>query len=227
VAQIIGFLERLFEVLSPSPHDALAGPAAVPLRDVAGLRYRFISPEGVHRFLLCVREAYLSHGTLEGLFAAPGTGGGTRERLSRFLAWFRARWGRGLSRQREFMFPDPGRGSACKRHNLFLRWMVRGGDGVDLGIWKCVAAADLVVPLDTHMARMGRSLGLFSRRAADWKAAEEVTRAFRAFCPEDPVRFDFALTRLGILGECTLRRRGPCRGCPLRPACAGAGYPPS
>lgn len=220
VAQILGFLESLFATLGPSPHAALTGCRPVPRRAVAGLRYRFVSPGGVHRLLLCVRAAYRAKGSLEALYAEGAhPGASDRERLSRFLAWFRRAWGPALPRQRDFLFPDPGRGSACKRHNLFLRWMVRRGDGIDLGLWTVVSPARLIVPLDTHMARMGRGLGLTARRAADWKAAEEITAAFRAVCPEDPVKFDFALTRLGILGECTPRRRGPCRGCALLPAC--------
>jgi uncharacterized protein (TIGR02757 family) len=220
VAQILGFLESLFAELSPSPHAALTGSRPVPRRMVAHLRYRFVSPEGVHRLLLCLRAAYRAKGSLEVLYAE-GTvpGASARERLSRLLAWFRRAWGPGLSRQRDFLFPDPGRGSACKRHNLFLRWMVRRGDGVDLGLWTVVSPADLIVPLDTHMSRMGKALGLTARRAADWKAAEEVTAAFRAVCPEDPVKFDFALTRLGILRECMPRHRGACHGCFLLPAC--------
>jgi uncharacterized protein (TIGR02757 family) len=220
VAQILGFLESLFAALPPSPHAALTGCRPVPLRRVAHLRYRFISPEGVHRLLQCLRTAYRAKGSLESLYAegmVPDAS--ARERLSRFLSWFRRTWGAGLPRQRDFLFPDPGRGSACKRHNLFLRWMVRRGDGVDLGLWTVVSPADLIVPLDTHMARMGKALGLTARRAADWTAAEEVTAAFRAVCPEDPVKFDFALTRLGILRECVPRRRESCRGCLLLPEC--------
>jgi uncharacterized protein (TIGR02757 family) len=220
VAQILGFLESLFAALSPSPHAALTERRPVPLRTVAHLRYRFVSPEGVHHLLRCLRAAYRTKGSLEVLYAEGAVpGASARERLSRLLAWFRRAWGAGLPRQRDFLFPDPGRGSACKRHNLFLRWMVRRGDGVDLGLWTVVSPADLVVPLDTHMARMGKALGLTSRRAADWTAAEEITAAFRAVSPEDPVKFDFALTRLGILRECVPRHREPCRGCILLPAC--------
>src|SRR4030066_1437206 len=83
-------------------------------------------------------------------------------------------------------------------HNLFLRWVVRAGDGVDLGLWTALSPRHLIVPLDTHMARLGKWLGLTSRSSADWRMAEEITGAFRAVCPEDPVRFDFALTRIGI-----------------------------
>lgn len=226
MAQILSFLERLFAVLGPSPRAALAGPRSLPFRRVAGLRHRFISPLGVHRFLFCVRAVLREHGSLEELYrAGMAEDGGSRERLARFLARFRDAWGTGLARERDFLFPDPAKGSACKRHNLFLRWMVRGPDGVDLGLWSVPAPRDLVVPLDTHMARLCRWMGLTARRAADWKTAEEITAAFRAACPEDPVRYDFAITRIGILKACTAARRGECGACVLSPLCVHARRP--
>ena len=226
MARILAFLERLFAVLGPSPRAALSGRRPVPLRRVAGLRHRFVSPRGVHRFLFCLRTALLEHGSLEALYRAGMAGeGGSRERLARFLARFRGAWGPRLPRERDFLFPDPAKGSACKRHNLFLRWMVRGPDGVDLGLWSVLSPRDLVVPLDTHMARFCRWMELTARRAADWKSAEEVTAAFRAACPEDPVRYDFAITRIGILKACTAVRRGECGGCPLAALCVHARRP--
>jgi len=227
VAQILGFLERLFAVLGPSPRAALTGRRSVPFGRIAGLRHRFISPRGVHRFLHCLRVVLREHGSLEGLYRA-GTAGeqGARQRLARFLGRFRDAWGSRLPRERDFLFPDPAKGSACKRHNLFLRWMVRGPDGVDLGLWSAPSPRDLVVPLDTHMARLGRWMGLTARRAADWKTAEEITAAFRAVCPDDPVRYDFALTRIGILKKCTAARRGDCGRCPLSRLCVHGNGPP-
>ena len=100
------------------------------------------------------------------------------------------RTGRGL-------LPDPARGSACKRLHLMLRWMVRR-DEVDLGTWRGVRPALLVVPLDTHMLKIARALGLTRRRNADLRTALEITAGFASLCPDDPVRFDFCLTRLGI-----------------------------
>src|SRR5574337_1751942 len=98
-----------------------------------------------------------------------------------------------------FFFPSPAQGSACKRLNLFLRWMVRRGDAIDFGIWTEVSPAKLIVPLDTHVARIARQLGLTRIKQANWRMAREVTRRLRAFDPEDPVKYDFALCRLGVL----------------------------
>ncbi|MBI4965254.1 MAG: TIGR02757 family protein [Desulfomonile tiedjei] len=95
------------------------------------------------------------------------------------------------------LLPSPEAGSACKRFNLFMRWMVRK-DAVDPGGWDCVPASKLVVPLDVHMYRISSALGFTKRKQADLRTAFEITAAFRQIAPEDPVRYDFCLTRLGI-----------------------------
>ena len=101
---------------------------------------------------------------------------------------------------RNSLLPSPEKGSACKRLNLFLRWMVRE-DNVDPGGWGRVPRAKLIVPLDTHMHRIGRMLQLTGRKQADMRTAMEITHAFRKIVPDDPVRYDFVLTRLGIRGD--------------------------
>ncbi len=219
VPQIRSFLERLFAVLSPSPHGVLTASRPVPASRTATLRHRFISPEGVHRFLLAIRSAYRDHGTLERLYLSGMRAGDARGNMARFLSSFREGWGEALSRERNFLFPDPSLGSACKRHHLFLRWMVRSADGVDLGAWRSVSPSGLIVPVDTHMARLAGCIGLTRRTSADWRTAEEITAAFRTVCPDDPVRYDYALTRIGIMGDCTARRPGFCSACPLDPIC--------
>jgi uncharacterized protein (TIGR02757 family) len=97
--------------------------------------------------------------------------------------------------------------------------MSREADGVDLGLWSAVSPRDLIVPLDTHMARMGAWLGFTGRRTRDWRMAEEITAALRPYCPDDPVKFDFALTRIGILRRCTLPRKGECAACSVASLC--------
>ena len=100
-----------------------------------------------------------------------------------------------------FFFPSPAQGSACKRLNLFLRWMVRREDEIDFGIWTEVSPAKLIVPLDTHVARIARQLGLTRIKQPNWRMAKEVTMRLREFDPEDPVKYDFALCRLGVLKQ--------------------------
>jgi uncharacterized protein (TIGR02757 family) len=120
----------------------------------------------------------------------------------------------------KFLFPSPARGGACKRMNLFLRWVVRPADGIDLGLWRAVPPARLLVPLDVHVAFHARVLGFSSRRHADWRMVGDVTDALRRLDPSDPVRYDFALCHLGIHGDCR-RRRDPmiCPACPIDALC--------
>jgi uncharacterized protein (TIGR02757 family) len=118
-----------------------------------------------------------------------------------------------------YLVSSPRDGSACKRMNLFLRWMVRG-ESPDLGLWSFVDPSKLVMPLDTHIHRIATFLGLIVRRSADWKTARRLTDALAAFNRQDPVRYDFALCRLGILDLCSRRRRkANCDVCLLRDVC--------
>ncbi len=112
-------------------------------------------------------------------------------------------------------FPSPAKGSACKRMNLFLRWMVRDKD-IDFGLWKSMPANKLVIPLDVHVARISRCLGFTRRKSADWKTAVEVTDALRQLDPDDPLKYDFALCHHGISGVCRARKNAGCRGCAFR-----------
>jgi uncharacterized protein (TIGR02757 family) len=126
-------------------------------------------------------------------------------------------------RARAFLLPDPFSGAALKRSLLLSRWFVRGGDGIDLGIWAApgrLTPRHLVLPLDTHVHRTALDLGLTRRRIPDWKAALEATATLARFDPDDPVRFDFALCRPGIVGAC-VHRTVPaiCRPCELRDCC--------
>lgn len=98
-------------------------------------------------------------------------------------------------------FPSPKKGSACKRMNLFLRWMVRTRD-IDFGIWNKIPPSKLIIPLDTHIAKISKCVGLTKRTSSDWKTAKEITEAFKKLDPEDPLKYDFALCHQGISGMC-------------------------
>lgn len=118
-----------------------------------------------------------------------------------------------------YLFPSPAGGSACKRLCMLLRWLCRPDDGIDLGLWQAVSPARLVLPLDTHTARIARLLGLSARRSSDWKMALEVTASLRRFDPADPVRFDFALAHLGISEGCSGKKGEVCIPCPVAGIC--------
>jgi len=147
----------------------------------------------------------------------PGEGRSADESLSNLVQRLRRELPE--SRGTRFSLPDPMEGAACKRWRMFLRWMVREG-WPDLGQWHRYPAEALVIPLDTHVARTARLIGLTSRAAPDGRMAQEITEALRSMDPKDPLRYDFALSHLGILGDCPGVRTLPgCAPCPLVALC--------
>jgi uncharacterized protein (TIGR02757 family) len=117
-----------------------------------------------------------------------------------------------------YFFPRPSAGSACKRLNLFLRWMTRS-DEVDLGVWSRVPASKLIVPLDTHVIRLGRCLRLTKYTSPGWRMAADVTASLRALQPDDPIRFDFSLCHVGMMNACGFGRKQGDSQCPLKGLC--------
>jgi uncharacterized protein (TIGR02757 family) len=118
-----------------------------------------------------------------------------------------------------FLFPSPASGSACKRLCMFLRWLVRPADGIDLGLWNGISPSQLVIPVDTHICRIGRYLGLTRRKSADWRMAQEITSAMRLLDPTDPVKYDFSLAHLGISDGCDGKDSSRCPACPIVEIC--------
>jgi len=119
-----------------------------------------------------------------------------------------------------YFFPRVSDGSACKRLNLYLRWMVRPADGVDCGLWTGIRPDQLVIPLDTHIARISRYIGLTAYTSPGWRMAEDVTASLRRLDPADPIRYDFALCHLGIAGDCPRKRDiVKCVQCPIQAVC--------
>ncbi len=218
VKQIGGSVQRalaFLETLSPSP--ARAVERLDPVRDLSaagGFRHRFNDARDLVAMLGALGRIRREHGGIEAFFDEPALRGRPlRERVSSFSRRAlglvdRRLYGPATARGHaplpddagvRFFFADPADGSACKRLCMFLRWVVRPADGVDLGLWRSLAPADLVMPLDTHTTRIGFANGLCPSPFATWRNAEHVTAALRRFDPGDPTRFDFALSRLGIL----------------------------
>lgn len=159
-----------------------------------GFRHRYVGEHELCALLAGVRHVRARYGTLGAAYAtALRESGGSVDGLAQFVR----RITDGVD---NYLLPCPSRGSACKRLHLFLRWMVRR-DAVDPGCWPDVSTSQLTIPLDTHMHRIARRLGLTMRRSADATTAREITDAFRIIVPEDPVRYDFALTRMGIRSD--------------------------
>lgn len=186
---ISSVLERM-----PSPQRFLEKASRRDLvRVLEGFKHRFTTAKELELLLFGVKKALRRYGSLEACFLSGMNG----EDILPGLAYFVERIFPETAGASFSLLPHPGRGSACKRLNLYLRWMVRK-DGVDPGGWNGVGPSRLIVPLDTHMHRIGRLLGLTDRKQANLRTALEITEAFRMIAPEDPVRYDFCLTRLGI-----------------------------
>jgi len=118
-----------------------------------------------------------------------------------------------------WFFTDPLAGGASKRINLFLRWMVRS-DELDLGVWSQISQRDLMIPVDLHVSRISCFIGLTTKKQSTWRAAEEFTENLKRICPEDPTRYDFSLSRLGILKTCNgVKERRHCSECRLYSIC--------
>lgn len=225
VRQIERSLTQLFDRMDNAPYEFVShfdGRARARLRS---FKHRFTTGDDLADLLSLFRRAFDDFGSLETLFLQ-----GYRQEHANVLPALsafcdslcrtytdlhgRARTSTGLN----YLLASPSRGSAGKRLNLFLRWMVRC-DEVDVGLWKSVDKAKLIVPVDVHMGRLCRILGFHDSKAASLSTAVKITEAFAGIEPGDPAKYDFALSRIGILEDCNGRRRVQCRGCELCRIC--------
>lgn len=227
VASVLHSIEGLLAVIGPRPAEfvrrfdpARDGPALAPLV------HRWIRGRDLAALLLILQRMLREAGSIEGFFvagddpSAPDIGPALDAFSTRALATdLRPAYGRLPKRPGAcYFFPRPSAGSACKRLNLFLRWMVRR-DEIDLGVWTRVSPSRLIVPLDTHVIRLGHCLRLTRYASPGWKMAAEITASLRAVDPEDPVRYDFALCHVGMMNACGFRRAQKDSQCPLRGVC--------
>lgn len=202
VAQILASVTRVLDPMAEGPRAFLERAAEPDLRRrYARFKHRFTTGKEVARLLIGVKRAVADWGSLENLFRAGMSE--TDDTVLPALAGFveRLRAYAGGPNACPTLLASPLDGSACKRLNLYLRWMVRR-DAVDPGPWRSVPRAKLIVPLDTHMFKLSTALGLTARKQADLKTAVEITRGFARCNSRDPVRYDFSLTRLGINPAC-------------------------
>jgi uncharacterized protein (TIGR02757 family) len=224
VASIRASLEKVLGALGPSPARFLDGYQGEPL-SLKRFKHRWVTLADLELLLLAVARARREHGSLRNLFAACDLGEPdfvpALERFYAELTFYSAVPERDATRGLRFLLPNPGQGSACKRAHLFLRWVVRDGQ-FDLGLWRGArfAPSRLLLPMDTHVHRISTYLGLTQRKTADLAASREATAWLRRLVPEDPVAYDWALSRLGILAECVRERtRRHCERCAVRPVC--------
>lgn len=222
-------LERIFKVMGESPSDFLLHfdiKKNAPL--FTDIKYRMNKNEDILCLIYLVSAVLKEHDSLQRLFMSfyNPMDDDICPALSGFVDYFlkidtSAVYGKDTRPFGLLQFlPSPVNGSTCKRFNMFLRWMIRSGDGVDFGIWNHVPPSKLIIPIDTHIARIGKNIGLTNRRNADWKMAKEITENLKIFDPNDPVKYDFALCHMGISGECpTAPSIEKCKRCNLSDIC--------
>jgi len=202
VTQIINTLEKIHAAMGESPHKfvtnySVENKSEFPIE----IKHRFFTHNDIHALFLMMEKIYNTYGSLKFLFLLyyfPND-----DNLKSSLSFF----SRNLldlilhfsekTNGIKFMFPDPNKGSACKRMNLFLRWMVRY-DELDFGLWKEIPPKQLVIPVDTHVAKVCRELKLTRSKIAGWKMAEEITNNLKKFDSDDPVKYDFAICHIGM-----------------------------
>jgi uncharacterized protein (TIGR02757 family) len=228
VASVLQSIESLLAVMGP--HPAAFVRAFDPVRDsgrIEPLVHRWIRGRDLVALLLILQRMLRDSGSIENFFVAGDdpSAADVGPALDSFSARalrtdMRQAYGRRPPKRMGvcYFFPRPSAGSACKRLNLFLRWMVRK-DEIDLGVWTTVAPARLVVPLDTHIIRLGQCLRLTRYASPGWKMAAEITASLRALDGTDPVRYDFSLCHVGMMNACGFNRAQKDSQCPLRGVC--------
>jgi len=225
VQQIEKSLNNLLIRMGDSPSEFVINFDRDKRKTLKDFKHRFTTGDDISDLLTLLRTVISRHGSIEQYFAR-GYNPGDRNiipALSEFCnslldihaAGHKGQPARGL----KYLLVSPAGGSACKRLNLFLRWMVRDDD-VDTGLWKSIDQARLIVPVDVHMGRLCKILGLYDRKTISLSAAAEITESFAEIEPADPVKYDFALSRIGILENCTGRRRKGCEFCELFGFCS-------
>jgi uncharacterized protein (TIGR02757 family) len=236
VASVLQSIESLLAVMGNSPADFVRhfDPDRHRSR-LAPLVHRWISGRDLLALLIVLQRMLREAGSIEEFFvqgddpSAAHIGPALDSFSTRALATdLRDAYGRRVPRQRgvAYFFPRPSAGSGCKRLNLYLRWMVRR-DAIDLGVWSKVSPARLIVPLDTHVIRLGRCLKLTRYTSPGWKMAVDITDALRTFDPADPVRFDFSLCHVGMMNACGFLKPQGSSQCPLRGLCRPTATPRS
>jgi len=233
VQSVLQSIEALLQVIGGSP--AAFVRSFEPARDRQALDHlvhRWTRGIDLAALVWMLRQMFESHGSIEGFFCEGAdpeavTVEGALDQFSRRACALdrRAVYGR-LQRRPgvDYFFARPSSGGACKRLNLFLRWMVRR-DAVDLGVWSRVRPSQLVVPLDTHVIRLGRCLRLTRYASPGWRMAADITASLRELDPIDPIRYDFSLCHLGMMNACGDGTRRRDSQCPLRGLCRPATPP--
>ena len=197
---IINKSNELMRRMDDAPHDFVLHHQEHDLKKLLGFRHRTFNDTDLLYFMDFLHRHYHQYPSLEIAFTrncSPGDED-TTAALNGFYHYFFS--GDAVPHRTRKHIAAPFRNSTCKRISMFLRWMVRQDPhGVDFGVWKGIRPAQLVCPVDLHVARVARRFGLLKRQQLDWIAAQELTSCLRRWDPEDPVKYDYALFALGVI----------------------------
>lgn len=227
---ILRTLERVFEKIGESPRKYVEqfDPAA-GLKTFSGFKHRFNDSRDLCALLLALRLMIEESGSVNDWYLRGHdlNSQDVTDSLDSFSRSVRALDFSPVYGSHDipgdayfpFFFPAPSSGSACKRLCMFLRWVVRPADGVDLGIWHGIKPSQLVIPVDTHIQRICRYLGFTARKNGDWRMACEITSALRKLDGNDPVKYDFSIAHLGISEGCDGKDPSVCLSCQISGIC--------
>ncbi len=199
---IIRNAKRLMEMMDHAPHDWIINHTDDDLSEMQTFVHRTFQAVDLIGILAFLQQHYKQHESLESAFIGnePTVESGLRAFHNRVMSC------EDVQQRTAKHISTPERKSACKRLNLYLRWMVRPSTkGVDFGIWSTIKPSQLIMPLDVHVARIAEELGILKRTQRDWRAAFELTEALRTFDPSDPVKYDYALFGIGVLDTLKLK----------------------
>ena len=207
-------LEEILDRVGSPPRKKAEDARAVK-KSLAGFRHRVFTGDDVARLMIGARRVQKKHGSLGARFEELLAKNDFRESLAVLCDDIREAGEMGV----RHILPDVRAGSAVKRLLLWVKWMSRPDDGVDLGQWN-VPLSSLVIPVDTHIHKLSKNLGLTKRNDTSWKTAEEITAGLAKLDRDDPTKYDFSLCHMGMLQRCPSRRDPKrCEGCPVKPVC--------
>lgn len=207
VKQILKSVLIVLEKMGKSPYNYLMSKSDQEIvKDFSDFKHRFTTGSDKSALLIGLKHVIRKYGSLQKCFRAGCTA--KDKNYNNALSFLIKEIAKGIGVEKLALLPLPELGSACKRLNLFLRWMIRK-DSVDPGGWDGLSPSKLIVPLDTHMYKIGLKMKYTKRRQANLKTAIEITKGFAAISPKDPVKYDFALTRFGIRNELNINQLFP------------------
>ena len=193
---IINNATQLMELMDQAPYQFVMEHTDADLRSLDAYVHRTFNGSDLQYFIQALRHLYFNHGGMETVFKRHAQKGTLQPAITKFKEYF---FELPHEQRTKKHISDPSKGSAAKRINMFLRWMIRdAGTGVDFGIWKSLSPAQLSCPLDVHSGNVARKLGLLTRKQNDAKAVAELDANLRLLDPNDPVKYDFALFGLGV-----------------------------